>query len=444
MGDSAGTRSVLKPCAGSVLAAYVHNKSALQSDGPQMVSASSRNTPDNYLIWLIATAAAGLMGCHDQTPRPPPTPSVVSSPAKLNLYPVQSSTDEDRLFIKVTAIGGIQVDMPLAFDTGSAGITLYAPDVLPGMADSSGFSFQEGQTTIEVDGLIVTRQEGARVYGSSTNGKTEIGNLGYATITFGDSEGQLTTAVMPVFLYYQIVDNGTGQLVPAPPQRGWFGVNSAYDIINAGTAKPEFGYPACTQGVVGSCLVASVLKYIKYVPGLDAGFRVDPAPLQPCEIDSPGACTPKPMLTIGLTPTDLAAFSTAPLTCTSQSQIGGFSNCSNDINDATVSLRGGAGTFSGGVLFDSGTPSIVLYPPSGSDFPSIQPGTMITVQTPTPSSFTYSFTSSTATVGGFPAPDAVQVIGGSIPQGVSIIGLAYFTTNAFIIDFSTGTEGWQQ
>jgi hypothetical protein len=408
-----------------------------------MFSAGRKRRPiGNWIGWPLGAIAACLVGCDDQTPQPAPQPSMVSTPANLNLYPVQSSAEEDRLFIKVTAVGGVQVDMPLAFDTGSAGITLYAPDVLPGMVDSNGFSFEEGQATIEANGVIVTRQEGVRVYGSSTNGKSEIGNLGYATITFGDSHGQLTTTVMPVFFYYQIVDNATGNVVPIPPQRGWFGVNSAYDLINVGTVKPESGYPPCTQGVGDSCLVVSVLKYVNYGPGIDAGFRVDPAPLQPCEIDSPGACVPEPMLTVGLTPSDIASFSSTPLTCSSQSQISGFPNCSNAISNTTVSLPGGAGTFSGAVLFDSGTPNMVLYPASESEFPPVQPGTMITVQTAAPSPFSYTFTSSAGVIGGLPDPDAVQVIYGTMPQGISIMGVAYFTTNYLFIDFSSSSEGW--
>ena len=45
----------------------------------------------------------------------------------LNLYPETSSADGSRLFIKVTAVGTASVDMPLAFDTGSAGPIVQQP-----------------------------------------------------------------------------------------------------------------------------------------------------------------------------------------------------------------------------------------------------------------------------------------------------------------------------
>ena len=64
-----------------------------------------------------------------------------------------------------------------------------------------------------------------------SNGRSQTGNIGYATITFGNADGQLTTQVMPVFLYYLITDNATGNPEPVPIQRGWFGVNSGPGLI---------------------------------------------------------------------------------------------------------------------------------------------------------------------------------------------------------------------
>lgn len=59
---------------------------------------------------------------------PPPTGSGgIQQPMTLNLYPETSSADGSRLFIKVTAVGTASVDMPLAFDTGSAGPIVQQP-----------------------------------------------------------------------------------------------------------------------------------------------------------------------------------------------------------------------------------------------------------------------------------------------------------------------------
>src|SRR5579863_3782526 len=78
------------------------------------------------LIVLICVSACGSASHPGNTP-----PSSLSSPATINLYPVRSIHDQNRLFVFVTAVGTTSVRMPLAFDTGSAGLTLYAPDIFP-------------------------------------------------------------------------------------------------------------------------------------------------------------------------------------------------------------------------------------------------------------------------------------------------------------------------
>ena len=50
-------------------------------------------------------------------------------------------------------------------------------------------------------GIMVTNQPGTRSYGGSTR-RTEVGNIGYATVTFGDANTALTTKVMPVHATY--------------------------------------------------------------------------------------------------------------------------------------------------------------------------------------------------------------------------------------------------
>jgi len=41
------------------------------------------------------------------------------------------------------------------------------------------------------------------------------GNLGFATLTFGDDQGTLTTATTPIFFYYSVTDVTTGQIIHA-------------------------------------------------------------------------------------------------------------------------------------------------------------------------------------------------------------------------------------
>jgi hypothetical protein len=393
------------------------------------------------LVVLFLYACGG-GGAH-LAPSPPAAPADIQKPTALNLYPETSSADGARLFIKVTAAGTTSVEMPLAFDTGSAGITLYAPDIFPAsMVGANGFMFAPGETSISYNGITVTNQSGTRRFGSAATGRTQTGNIGYAQVTFGDSAGTQTTTLMPVFLYYLITDNSTGQAVPVPHQRGWFGVNDAPNLITiAGSIEPVAGYPACASGTQGSCYVASVLKYLSYGAGVSAGFMLNPAALQPCDITVPGDCAPAPMLTVGLNDALKSGFSTVSINCPPSNYIGpdmidGYAVCQMGIPNTTVTVSGSAGgMLAGTVLFDSGTPSMVLNVSAGALFPaSVPSGNMVLIQTP--SGFTFSYTAGTAS----------QVTNTLVQQNStaeSIIGIGYFTSNSFFVDFTAGTEGWK-
>ena len=66
----------------------------------------------------------------------------------------------------MTAVGSNSVRMPLAFDTGSAGITLNARAIFPNsMVNSSGFIFAGGGSSLSYNGIIVTALKGTRSYG---------------------------------------------------------------------------------------------------------------------------------------------------------------------------------------------------------------------------------------------------------------------------------------
>jgi hypothetical protein len=392
------------------------------------------------LALLILCGCGGGGGAHLT---PAPTGSAdIQQPTTLNLYPETSTADGSRLFIKVTAVGTASVNMPLAFDTGSAGITLYAPDIFPSdMVGADGFTFASGQTSFSYQGITVTNQSGTRKFGSDTTGKTQTGNIGYAQVTFGDSGGTLMTASMPVFLYYRITDNSTGDAVPVPDQRGWFGVNDAANLITiAGSIEPVTGYPACSSTNSGSCYVASVLKYLTYGTGINAGFMLSPAPLQSCNITVPDDCMPSPMLTVGLNSTVESGFSSAQLNCPPSgypgpSMIAGYAVCQMGTPGATITVSGSAsGVLTGTVLFDSGTPSMVFNVPAGEAFPaSVPSGNAVLVQTS--SGFTYSYTADDS--------QATNTLVQQPSTAESVIGIGYFTTNSFFIDFTTGVEGWE-
>jgi hypothetical protein len=390
---------------------------------------------------LVLVGQAGCGGSNSSAPAPPPKSDTIDAPTAVDLYPAATADDGNRLFIMVRAVGTATVAMPLAFDTGSAGITLYAPDIFPAsMVGSGGFVFASDQTTITYNGITVTNQVGTRKFGSPTTGKTQTGNIGYATVTFGDGGGELITAVMPVFLYYLITDNSTGQAVPPPAQRGWFGVNDAANLVNvAGSTEPATGFPACAMQTSGSCYVVSVLKYLSFGTGVDAGFMVTPSPLQTCDITVTGSCVPSQMLTVGLNDSVKAGFSTVQLNCPPSTYAGpanidGYAVCQMGIPNTTITVSGTvAGVLDGTVLFDSGTPAMVFNVPSGTNFPSVPLGSSVSVAVP--SGFTYSYT----------AGSGSQINATTVQLNTtaeSIVGVGYFTSNAFFIDFTTGTEGW--
>jgi hypothetical protein len=387
---------------------------------------------------LIVASVGACGGSNSMNPggTPPPTSQKV-----INLYPA-SSASGDRLYVLVTSVGSTAVSMPLIFDTGSAGITLYAPAIFPSsMVSSSGFTFPAGETSISYGGITVTNQQGTRAYGGA-NGTTQVGNIGYATVSFGDSSGVLTTSMMPVFLYYSIIQTATGQPILSVAQQGIFGVNSVTNVITeAGSTEPAAGYPPCSQQSSGTCRVVSVLKYVQYAQGIHAGFLLSPAALQSCDITTAGSCAPQPMLTVGLTSTLEAGFSTVALTCpppantyVGPSAMDGYPVCLAAIPETTIAVSGLAtGTLTGEVIFDTGTPSMAVSVPAGGGFPAAIPNGADVLIT-TPSGFTYTYTS---------APGITNAVVESNSTGASIIGIAYFTTNSLFVDFATSTEGWK-
>jgi hypothetical protein len=160
---------------------------------------------------LVPSSLGGCGGSSDSAPAVKPPLVAIEQPVVINLYPNQSAANVARLVVMATSVGSVPVSMPLFFDTGSAGVTLYAPSIFPpSMVTAAGFVFPSGQTSISYNGITVTPQQGTRTYGS-TDLRTQNGNIGYAPLTFGDSQGQLMTAVMPIFLYYSITDVETGQ-----------------------------------------------------------------------------------------------------------------------------------------------------------------------------------------------------------------------------------------
>ena len=394
---------------------------------------------------VTALAATVLIACggssSDSAPAPTPAVTQVNQPVTLNLYPNSTSTVPSRLGVFVTAVGSAAVNMPLIFDTGSAGVTLYAPDIFPAsMVTSAGFVFPAGQTSMTYNGITVTSQQGTRLYGSNVE-HTQTGNLGFAQLTFGDAKGEITTGTMPVFLYYSAQEVATGAAIAMQANNhGIFGVApTSGSITIAGSVAPAGGYPACAPDTVGTCSVASALKYVQYGSGVDGGFMLSPAQIQTCDITTAGSCTPEPMLTVGLTPALESGFSTMSLVCppsgyTGPADIAGYPLCQKTTDDTTFSFSNGVVlSTTGGAVFDTGTDGMQIAPQPGSTFPGVVPPGS-TVMITTTSGFTYSYVSGTG-------PLDTSVI--SDTNDVSIVGIGYFTTNSYFVDFTASTAGWK-
>ena len=394
----------------------------------------------------LGTFLAGLLSGCDTANQPnsaaAASGSSVSAPVILNVYPVAGTSENPaRLFLYLTAVGGAAVNLPLALDTGSAGVTVNALMVFPSsIVNSTGFVFAQNQTSIQYQGITITNQQGIRSYGGST-GRTETGNIGYATVTFGDSASVLTTAIIPIFFYYTVTNNSSGEQGAPQTQQGWFGINDSANLITVvGTNKPAAGYPACSTTSFGSCYVVSPLKYLDYASTVDAGFFLSPSDLQTCDITAEGSCSPAPALTIGLTSTAISSYRQSQLTCPQASlqysgpqQIYEFNACDDLISQAT--LTSGAESFQASVIFDTGTPFLAINVPSGDTFPtSISSGGSITLSLA--NGFDYTVAAASSGV------DSVTVTPGS--TSASVIGLGYFTgTSYFLTDYATSLEGWK-
>jgi hypothetical protein len=385
---------------------------------------------------VLLVGLNGLMACGSKHPGFPS--SVIQQPTALDLYPSQ---DNDRLYVMVTSVGNQSASLPVVFDTGSSGVALNALAIFPSsIVTSSGFVIPAGQESITYNGVTVTNLVGTRPYGGS-QGTTEHGNLGFAQVSFGDSSGQLTTAIMPVFFYYSIEETATGE--PQAPQhkQGWFGANGAADKIYATT--PVEGAPnslPCSMSSQADCYLVSALKYLYYAPPCHAGFMLTPFPLQPCDIAVADSCLPAPMLTVGLNDELESGFSQVTLTCPQGDYSGpdiivGLEVCADQVPFTTVSVTlprqpPVTVTLNQSVLFDSGNPAADIEDESG-NLPSPLPSNT-SVEVIPPSGFTYSYEAQESGV--------TKTTVGNASTG---FGIYYFTQHSFFIDFTSNVEGWK-
>ena len=167
---------------------------------------------------------------------------------------------------------------------------------------------------------------------------------------------------------------------------------------------------------------------------------LSPTPNFPtCDITTPGSCAQQAVLTVGVNAALEQGFSTSTLTCPPNGyvgppEIGGYPVCQKTIGDVTIAATGAStGTYTSGVIFDTGTAYVYLSTPTNSTLPSsIEPGSTISITTL--SGFNYSYEAGSGTANTVVAPGA---------DGNSIIGVQYFRTNYFLLDFTSSLVGWK-
>jgi hypothetical protein len=366
----------------------------------------------------------------------------------MNLYP---SMDEDRLYLLLTVIGeqSVPSPTPLIYDTGSAGLTLYAHAIFPStMFDDKGhLIFPAPQGNLVYNGITVMPQAVEREFGGE-GGITLYGYLGFASISFGDAAGELSTSVLPLFLYDTTSSSNSGS--GFGDAEGIFGVDDLADEISIQPASTTL--PACTAGSPPPCYVVSVLKYLNYSSDIYAGFRLDPSLLQPCNVMPTNSCPPQPMLTVGLTDATESGFSVASLMCPPASNeqplyygpntIQGYPVCEKSIPNGNIDITLPSATtamsFPGPLLFDTGTIENEIRDSSLTAAVTVAMNTKVAVNFPLLNDQIFSYTY----VAGV-SDNLSTFLQPTVNNGQNHIGVEYFEYNSFFIDYTRGQEGWK-
>lgn len=372
--------------------------------------------------------------------------TVISQPVALGVIPVEPSpSNAARIFVPVSMVGNNAVAINAILDTGSAGTILNALNIFPPamVTMEQGFMFPAGRSSITYNGITVTNLKLTREYGPQSNSPTLLtGNLGFAQLTFGTGT-RVTTAVVPIFFAYQSCRAASSTTCVANASSGMpgnfgnlLGVNPAIAAFPVVGSAPPATLTPCTPQSTSTCGAVSPLRYLTYANGIDDGFVLNRVTLSSCAIDQAGSCPQQNALVIGVDANVSAGFSTVSLSsCRTISLPGSLSEpaCSQVIPGVKVSS--GSASFTGPAIFDSGYPTIRLSVPQGAAFPG-DPAAGTVVDVAAGSGFAYQFTTgmgylSTQTV---QATDATEY---------SNLGIAFFTLNGFLLDYSRAQEGWR-
>ena len=394
--------------------------------------------------------------------------TVISSLTPVGIYPVATAPDGySRAYVPITMVGNHPVSINATLDTASAGVVLNAFNVVPAsMVSINGFQFPAGQSTITYNGITVTNNvmstylngQGAGIdFGLgplfdnySTNGPliTATGNLAYAQVSFG-AGGAVTTAVVPILLVYQVSTSANGPALPSTVASNVFGVGGA--ITPIGPLSAGYVYPASTcatpPGSSGACDLVSPLRSLSFTSNIDPGFLLAPLTLQNCQIDTAGNCTAVPSLTLGVNQAATQALgfangwslSTGCASLTSTDVPPASYGCGSPYIEREFVSYDNLSSLTT-VLLDTGNSGMTLGPGYPGVFPAtIAAGTQVTIQFGQTGGlylsapvYLYQFTTGIGVYTTTVLPDS----------SITDLGIGFFTTHRFYIDYQTATAGW--
>jgi hypothetical protein len=331
-----------------------------------------------------------------------PTPDVRTNFATLGLYEVINAGNR-RAYIAISQVGNQKINYASIFDTGSTGMTIDAKGLLPAsMISASGI--QITGDSVNINGITVTSQTAILSYGSSGSGIREYGNLAYAPVTIGDQNGNITTPRIPFFIYYKVVDETSGNLLPA----------HSNDVFGVG---PGTG--------IANLTIASPLSYFKSVGNITSGFKLNR--LNNNAFSTSGTYV-SGLLAIGLTLTDLSSSGFIMHPC-SYSALYGYSP---DIV-STVSYNGQ--NFTAISLFDTGTPSISILKNNAATNPVIALPANTTITMSTNKGFSYQYITGNTY-------NRTNVENNSFSNDVrTIFSIDFFINNEFLMDYANHQLG---
>jgi len=342
-------------------------------------------------------------------PEPSASPGATASPlqtgqVRIGFYEVDSAGVKE-LQMDVSKIGSKSVDLDMIFDTGSGGLVVDGDGLLPAsMISTTGFVFP-GDSTV-VNDITITSQTAMVEYGNDDNTLSKVfGNLAYASVTIGDSNGNITIKRLPFFIYYKAI-NAFGKLYP-PHEFDVLGVSSEYDIT-----------------FNNKVFITSPLMYFDPGHGLTRGFRI--AALGTSDFSEQG--TYVAAVTLGLTAADLSSngFNMTPIEAAGDD---GY------VPVVAGTIRYNDQNFSSKLIFDTGTsPYYYIENPAAPNTPALL-NANVRISMSTSTGFNYGYT--------VMATNNLTVVENPLSTGgyASLMSLDFFLNNEYLLDFDNHQLG---